>query len=455
MPLECAHCGTRCDDGATRCPRCLRTTHLVALHDAAPKRRAPTRAIAVGALALVALAGGAFAWMRARPPADAPRVPEHVAPSAADPLAIDTPDLRAVVERLRSMPDATARARSAAEEVHRRRAAPITAYGDTVPPPRSPDLVWRLLPSQREAVTELDLARLVTALLRASGDPRASVAERTAPTRPDEPLDALGSFVAVSGESAIEVTQGALVGAASVRHTRLDEAALAGAISAQAALEAAASGTSHDRAVQYANAAVEAWGDSPVPLVARARVWMLAGASGGLPLAESDLRAAVSMRDDAAIELSLARVLLLRGDVVGASRAVVHGASLAPAWGHTAVALLCLRDVNTQLDASAPDGCERLRQARAPWTDDAYALCAREAPEATRSASARRLFEASRDPLRSAWAATFLGPDAGASLRRALPAVDRREAAAWLSLLGRADLAAAVMGVSPDGGALR
>ncbi len=453
MPLECAHCGTRSDDGVTRCPRCLRTTHLVAIPDAAPKRGAPKRALTLGAFALVALAGGTFAWMRARAPSDAPRVPEHVAPSAADPLAIETPELRAVAERLRSITDTTARARSAAEEVHRRRAASLTAHGDPVPPPRSPDLVWRLLPSQREAVTELDLARLVTALLRASGDARAAVAERTAPARPDEPLDALGSFVAVTGESVIEVSQGTLVGASSVRLARLGDAALAGAISAQAALEAAASGSSHERAVQYANAAVEAWGDSPVPLVARARVWTLAGASGGLPLAESDLRAALSMRDDAAIELSIARVLLLRGDVLGASRAVVHAASLAPAWGHAAVALLCLRDVNAQLDAGAPDGCERLRQARAPWTDDAYALCARETPEATRSASARRLFEASHDPLRRAWAATFLGPDAGASLRRALPTVDRREAAAWLSLLGRSDLAAAVMGIAPDGGA--
>lgn len=455
MALECAHCGTRCDDGVTRCPRCLRTTHLVALSEASPARRTPRAALVVGALSLVAaLAGGAL-WMRARNAPRTPPVPDHIAPSAADPLAIETAELRAVVERLRAMTDATARARTAAEEVHRRRVASIASDGAPTPPPRAPDLVWRILPSQRETVSELDLARLVAALLRAAGDARASVAERTAPARPDEPLGATGSFLTITGEHAIEVTQGTLVGAASVRHAALSESALAGAISAQASLEAAAHENAHDRAIQYANAAIEAWSDSPVPLAARARVWTLAGASGGLPLAESDLRAAVAMRDDAGLELALARVLLLRGDLVGASRAANHAAAMAPAWGDAAVALLCLRDVNAQLDAGAPDGCARLRQARAPWTDDAYALCAADTPDATRRASAQRLLDATRDPLRSAWAAASLGPDAGPALRRSLAPYDRREAASWLSLLGRGELAAAVMGLSPDGGVAR
>ncbi len=454
MALECAHCGARCEDGSTRCPRCLRTTHLAEVVEKAPPRSSRVRVVAIAASLVVAAGAAAVVTMRRPSTPSTPAIPAHVAPSAADPLAVETPELRAVVDRLKAISDATARARSAAEGVHRRRAAQVASDGATSPPPRSPDLVWRLLPSQREWVTELDLARLVAALLRASGDARAVVAERTAPARPDEPLGARGSFVVVTGESVVEVTQGALVGASSLRVSALSDAALAGAISAQAALETASSGASHDRAVQYANAAVEAGGDSPAPLAARARLWMLAGASGGLPLAESDLRAAVAMRDDASLELDLARVLLLRDDVLNASRAATRAASMAPAWGDGAVALLAFRDVDAQLDAGAPDGCAQLRHARAPWTDDAYALCARETPEATRAASARRLFEASRDPLRAAFAATFLGADAAASIRRALPVTDQRECTAWLALLGRPDLAAAVMGRAPDGGAL-
>lgn len=450
MALECAHCGTRCDDGSPRCPRCLRATHLAPV-EAAPPRRAPVRVAALaGALALAA-AGGAVVALRRTPAPDAPRVPAAVAPAATDPLAVETPALRAVVERLRAERDATARARMAAVEVHQRRVAPVADDDEDAPPPRAPDLLWRVLPSQRERVTELDLARLVAALLRAAGDTTAAVAERTAPPRIDEPLDpsaSRGAFVAVSGEHVVEVTQGTLVGAASVRHTALTAAELAGAISSQAALELAASGAARDRAVQYASAAVEAWTDSPAPLAARAKVWALAGS---LPLAESDLRAAIAMRDDGALQLALARVRLLDGDVVGAARASVRAAALSPAWGAAAVALLALRPVNEQLDAGAPDACSLLRQARAPWTDDAYALCSPDVADDVRGAAARRLFEASRDPLRVAFAASMLGADAGPALRAKVAPHARREAIAWLSLLGRPELAAALR-EAPDAG---
>jgi len=450
MALECAHCGTRCDDGSPRCPRCLRATHLAPVEAAPPRPNRLRVAALIGALALAA-AGGALVALRRTPAPEAPRVPATVAPAAADPLAVETPELRAVVTRLRAEADATARARMAAAEVHRRRVAAVANEDDDAPTPRAPDLLWRVLPSQRERVTELDLARLVAALLRAAGDGTAAVAERTAAPRIDEPLDpsaSRGSFVAVSGEHVVEVTQGTLVGASTVRHRALSPAALAGAISAQAALALSASGVAHDRAVQYASAAVEAWSDSPTALAARAKVWARAGS---LPLAESDLRAAIAMRDDGALELALARALLLDGDVVGAAQASVRAASLSPAWGDAAVALLALRTVNEQLDAGAPDACSLLRQARAPWTDDAYALCSPNVTDDLRAAAARRLFDASRDPLRVAFAASMLGADVGPTLRAKVPAPARREAIAWLALFRRPELAAALRD-APDAG---
>src|SRR5438128_1801090 len=68
MALECAHCGARVDDGAARCPQCLRATGLVAAADPPARRADPRRVVAwlTGALALLAVAGAVVALVVAR-----------------------------------------------------------------------------------------------------------------------------------------------------------------------------------------------------------------------------------------------------------------------------------------------------------------------------------------------------------------------------------------------------
>ncbi len=454
MSLECAHCGTRCDDGTTRCPKCLRTTHLVSVADA-PAKSAPARARWIAAASVLALTlGGAAMYRQRHAPPEAPPVPSNVAPAAHDALALDGDALAPLVERARAERDEAARARLVADEVHRRRAAALVTEGDAVPAPRPLSQLWHVLPAAQERVTSLDLARLVAAVLRAAGS-EVSVAARTAPARRDEPLDEtglLGAYVVTVGAHVVEVTEGTLTAATAVPHTPLDARRLAGAVSAQAALDAASQRNTRDRAVEYANAAVDAWPDGAAPLAARAAVWMRAGSAGGLPLAVRDLRAALAMRDDAALELRLARALLLAGSVAEAAYAVERATRLAPAWGSGALAAWSMRRVMQSLDAGVADPCALLRAARAPWTDNAYALCAPGVDATTRNAAARRMLEASRDPLRVAFAAAALGDEVSATLRAKVSADDVRETSMWLVLLDRGDLVPALQGRA-DGGA--
>jgi hypothetical protein len=444
MALECAHCGTRSDDETTRCPRCLRTTHLVAIESEVKTPRRLSRWIPGGVAALALVAGMVMVRNRTQRVVALP--PPEVAPMGQSPLRVESPELRAVAERIRSEHDATARARMAAEMVHQRRAASVVTDEGDVSPPRGPDLLWRLLPSRTEHVTELDLARLTTALLEAAGDTTVHVAERSTSARPDEPMDAsgvLGSYVVVSGEHVIEPTQGTLVSVSTVRHHVLTAVTLAGAVSAQAALELAVGGAGKERALQYANAAVAAWPESAVPLAARARVWLLTGGTSGQTLAESDLRAAVSLHDDAALHMLLARLAIARDDVRTAASEVRRAATMAPAWGVPAVALLALRSVLVALDAGAVDGCGALRSARAPWTDDAYALCDTGSSETVRMTAARRMLDTHSDALRLAYASSVVG-NADVILRKTRP-FERREAALWLTLFGHPELAASLL----------
>jgi len=410
--------------------------------------------LAVVGLLLVLGGGGAWHTLRSRRALDQVRpIPTEVPPQANDPLAAGA-ELQEVVARVRAERDPVARARRAAELVHQRRQAAVVGEGEGAPAPRSPELVWRVLPSARERVSSLDLARLVATLLRSAGDPGVTVAERTAPARGDEPADPtgmLGSFVVRAGDHVVEVADGTLTAQASVAHQSLDNAALAGAIAAQSALELATNGGPRDRALQYASSAVDAWGASPTPLLARARVWIEVGGTSGLDLADSDLRAAIALRDDPAAHLARARVLLAMDRLAEAATESLRAARMAPAWGTAGLAMIALRPVLERLDASAPEGCDGLRRGRAPWTDDAYALCAPDVPEEARRASATRLLSGSDDPLRAAYAARTLGADAARSLHDRLRSGPRREAARWLMLMGRGELAALVLG-DVDGG---
>lgn len=455
MSLECAHCGTRCPEGSARCPKCLRATHLMPVVDApAPKPRRARVVMAVVGLLLVLGGGGAWHTLRSRRALDEVRpIPTEVPPQANDPLAAGA-ELQEVVARVRAERDPVARARRAAELVHQRRRAAVVGEGEGAPAPRSPELVWRVLPSERERVSSLDLARLVATLLRSAGDAGVTVAERTAPARSDEPADPtgmLGSFVVRAGDHVVEVAEGTLTAQATVAHQSLDNAALAGAIAAQSALELATNGGPRDRALQYASSAVDAWSSSPTPLLARARVWIEVGGTSGLDLADSDLRAAIALRDDPAAHLARARVLLAMDRLAEAATESLRAARMAPAWGTAGLAMIALRPVLERLDASAPEGCDGLRRGRARWTDDAYALCAPDVPEEARRASATRLLAGSDDPLRSAYAARTLGADAARSLHDRLRSGPQREAARWLMLMGRGELAALVLG-DVDGG---
>ncbi|MEZ4408262.1 MAG: zinc ribbon domain-containing protein [Polyangiales bacterium] len=449
MALECAHCGARADDDARRCPKCLRST-LVAVD--APKPRAPRRRVVALIAAGVVVAGGVGAGvvaLRSRPPAP----PAVTAPAAAEPLAASE-ELRPLVERLRREGSPAARARVAADEVQRRRRARVAGEDDPPPPPRSPTLVWRMLPSPEATVAELDLARLVATLLRGAGDD-AAVVERTGPTRAGEataPASWLGAYMVRSGEQLVDVSAGNVVPASEFRHRAMSPTELGGAIAAQSAVEAASASGMGDRALEWANNAVEVWTTSPTPLAARARAWLAVGASSGLDLADQDLRAAIALRDDAPLHLERARVLLAKRDLAGAARESRRAATLAPTWGSAALATLALAPVIERLDAGAASGCAGLQSARAPWTDDAYALCADGVDAATREAAARRLLARSRDPLRLAWAARAIRPAPLAELRAKLTGPDRREAAQWLVLLGDPESAAALLS-TPDGGA--
>jgi hypothetical protein len=72
-------------------------------------------------------------------------------------------------------------------------------------------------------------------------------------------------------------------------------------------------------------------------------------------------------------------------------------------------------------------------------------------PDEARRASATRLLGGSDDPLRAAYALVTLGPEPARALHERLRGGPQRETARWLTLLGRGDLAALVLG-DGDGG---
>jgi hypothetical protein len=453
MALECAHCGHRADDGATRCPKCLRSQLLTVPETPAAKRRGPPAAV----LAIFVVSGltATLAVLNSRNRALVGDAGVPVVPGAhadARDTLVAGPELVPLVAQIRAQRDPAARLRAAGQAVAQRRQAALFAEDDVIPPPRAPDLVWRLLPAARERFTELDLARLITAALRVGGEPSATVVERLAASRPDVPADptgSLGSYAVKVGEHVLDVATATVLPAAEAPHRPLDDAALGAAVSSQAALEMATAGGGRDRAVELASAAVQLSHDAPIALAARARVWIEAGGSGGLALAEADLQAAASQRDDAGLHLARTRLLLVQGRVDEAATATVRAARRAPAWGTAALAALALRDVITATDGGALDGCAMLRAARAPWTDDAYALCAPGTDASVRTAAAQRLLDTSRDPLRVAWSAAALTSPSG--LRDRVRPSQRGELARWLLLLRRPELAAAVVD-APDAG---
>lgn len=402
--------------------------------------------------AVVVLAAGAVGlYLKTHPRApEAPPVEGPALASADDPLQ-SGPELRPLAERLRAESNPSARLRQVTDALRARQRARLAEPDEPTPAPRSPTELWRALQEPSAAVTELDLCRLAVTLLREAGSAEAQVVERQAPSRRGEPVDpsgARGSFLVALGDHATDVALATLVARSEAPGEALTARALSAAVRVQAALAASARGDRQE-AVAHASSAVEAWPTSPTPLAARARVWLEVGGSGGLSLADGDLRAAVALRDDASYHLARAR-LALRDDRLGeAALEASRARRLAPGWGSAALAVLALGPVLAHLDAGVSDGCQGLRDARAPWTDDAYALCAEGVPEDVRLASARRLLGSARDPLVLAAAAVH----GATGLSGRVGARDRPETAAWLRAFGRPDLAAGLLGLL-DAGAL-
>lgn len=455
MALECAHCGARADEGTTRCPQCLRSTGLVQI-PAQPTRRPRRGALLVGvavSLATALTAGGVLALRAQRHRGSDALLTRLRSVSGADlaPVLEVGAECAPLVTLVRGAGDDLARARAVMDAVSREMSASgarRALTSDEAPPARSPDAIYRALRTREGRVTDLDLARLEAAVLRASGT-RATVAERGAAPREDEPADpsgVFGSYVVLVGDYAVDVASAELVPARDTRPRPLDERALRGAMLAQSALAEAALGGRRDRALSLADAAVEAWPEGAVPLATRAVVTLAVGSSSGLALAERDLSAAIALRDEAPLHLMRARLLLTHpGLGAGSVETEVNAAfRRARAWGPAALALVAL---GTQ-GPDAGDPCAPLGPPREEWTDDALVICRRASqPEEQVRAAALRLMASSRDPLRVAYAA--LGGAPGASAR--VSAQEREELARWLLILGRADLAAEVLG-RPDAG---
>jgi len=397
----------------------------------------------VGVLGVGLAVGG---WWFARRPS-ATTAPATVALAAVDqgvdPLALGE-GLGPLVARVSAAPAGSPRGRAVLEALTAQRQAVVVDDVGEVPPPRAPGLLWRVLPDRTARVTELDLARLVTGVLRAAGESGATVALRLRARRPDEPADptaSLGLWSVRLGDQVLDPAAGLAVGAREAPTVALTDTQLRAAVAAQSALEVAATPGGRAQSLALANAAVEAWPDGAMPLAARARVWQWVGGSSGLDLADADLRAAIAMHDDAGLHLSRARVLLGQRRIAEAAQEARRAAAMSPGWGEAAVAQIAFAPVYARLDAAAPAGCDALRAARARWTDDATVLCTTGTDDTARRAAATRLVADRADPLLLAYAAPFLGDDAAAQLRRRVPVAGRREIAAWLGLFGAHGLA--------------
>lgn len=448
MALECAHCGAHTHDGATRCPQCLRTTGLVPLATQSPRpSRLPGQKLvlvgtAVTTLVVVVLVLVAKAnWSRRGHDSIATRLTgvPGIAPSDLPPPFETGPELAPLIAQVRTIRDHTARGRAILDTLTatlQSNGATLVTDPEDTPPARTPDEIHRALRSPHGRVTALDLARWAAAVLRAAGS-QAEVAERTRALRDDEPADPsglLGSYVAILGDHAMDVTARTLVAARETAPRILRGTSLAGAVLAQAALHAAVSGAPRDRVLALAEGAVRAWPDGTVPLAVRALAWQVVGASGGMRLADQDLASAIARRDEAPLHLLRARLALVAGNPTLAATEAFAALRRSPAWGPAALAHVVL----APYQPDAGDRCAPLVTAREPWTDDALALCQRDrlSPNVVRAA-AERLAASSHDPLRLAYAAAAGHQEAATRVR----AHDRPELAAWLLALGRPDLA--------------
>lgn len=452
MALECAHCGTRVAEGSSRCPHCLRSTALVEISVEPPAARGARTKIVAGlavAVILVGAAGVLFAVRPRRLPASqgsALSRATHAERDLADPFATGSA-AASWIHRLHDGDDLV-RARTTLDAV-----GPSLAHARLVDDPheapasRTIDDVIRALAAREGRVTSLDLARLVAGLLRAAGT-HARVAEITAGIRPGEPADPsalLGRYVAVVGDMAVDLVGHTLLAARELHAVAVNDDAMRGAMLAQSALNAAYGSAPHDRVLGLADGAVAAWRDGVVPLAVRAEAWRIAGATGGLSLADQDLASAIALRDEAPLHVLRARFALLAGRSELAATEI--RAALVRSRGFGPAALAAAIAGTEAVDGG--DRCAALHDTGASWGPYAWVICHGGVPGTLSVAdAAANLAATSTDPMQLAYAAAA-GAD-GAFAR--VYATDRDELAAWLVTLGRADLARRVTGDLRDGG---
>jgi hypothetical protein len=373
-----------------------------------------------------------------------PALDTHLVP---DPFATG-PQLASWVAAVREPRDSLARARVALDRITTSmQASGAHLVVDTdgtggIPRARPLDAIGAALTSRDGRVTTLDLARLETGVLRAAGAD-ASMAEQTRSLRPDEPADPtglLGRYAVVVGDHAVDVAAGTIVSSRDIGPRAIDDASVAGAMLAQSALADVLDGRDRSAAVVLADQAVQQWPDGAVPLATRARVNQVLGGPGAAAIARQDLDAALALRDEAPVHLLRARDALVAGRAETTIAEVQNALRRAPHWGEAALAFAIV----APHVPDAGDRCSALASARDEWAADAVLICH---GDATASAAAERLAGITRDPIRLAFAAAA---GATAASSRVL-AADRTELAAWLLLLGRADLASQLL-AAPDAG---
>ena len=443
MALECAHCGTRVADGAVRCPQCLRGTGLVEIA-AAPVRKPGSNAkLAMGGLVALVVLGAVGSLVALRFPRGSP-TPDTSALARSLHLGAEVPDAFATgsasapwVSQVRGSNGDLVRARRALDLVTAALShAHLVDDAHDAPASRSIDDIVGALASADGRVTSLDLARVIAAVLRETGT-HAVVGEQIAAVRAGEAVDpsgVLGRYAAMVGDTAIDVYGRTLLGARDLHVRALDDRSVTGAMLAQSALNAGYTGAPHDRLLALADGAVAAWRDGVVPLAVRAEAWRIAGASGGLALADQDLASALALRDEAPLHVMRARFALMggRGDV--AATEIRAALTRSRSYG---LAALAGAIANTEA-VDGGDRCSALHDSGDSWAPLAWVICRGGVPNAPSvSDAARQLAAAGTDPMTLAYAAAA-GAD-GVFAR--VHSYDRDELAVWLQALGRPDLA--------------
>ncbi|MFO0560629.1 MAG: hypothetical protein U0269_21620 [Polyangiales bacterium] len=444
MALECSYCGARAPDDATRCPQCLRATGLIAANDAPARaplsRKQKLVALAVSTLVVGSVAAGIALFKRSR--VEGERAVREGTASVASDVAAPFARVDSVTALAGRASDPLARSRAALDALREKLSTQghsvSTAIDQGLAPSRSIEQLASALASRSARFTSLDLARLLYSALEGSGlSPR--FARRANAPRPDAPADpsgALGRYVVLIGEHAIDPLDSQPVSLRDARASPMTAAQVTGAMLVQSALAAMVTGD-RAKATTLLARSIELWPEAGLGHAARAIVTR-DGLSGGVDESVTrDLATAVAASgDDPGVLLLRARAAVASGDVVLAQTSARQARAKARAWGAAALANVLAFDANA---ASGAGRCDALIDANESWTDDALTACraltasGAAPPEST--PAAQRLAASATDPMQFALATLALG-----EVQR-VPSSMRQEYAAWVSVGGRPELA--------------